>query len=167
MAGVNPQPLGSEHPSIVPYGTLLTAADGTRMVLAVGSDRQFRLLCAALDCAELADDERFQTNTARVRHRDALNPLLAAIVAVRNGEALLAELERTHVPAGAVRDVAAALASPEAAPLLLRDSVTGRAGGMRTAVFRLDGQELQVPLRSPPTPDDAHEPIPPAPADLL
>ena len=150
VAGVNPQPLGSGHPSIVPYGTVLTAADGTRLVLAVGSDRQFQALCAALDCPELAADARFATNAGRVQHRAALAPLLTAMVAAHDGPALLAELEKCHVPAGTVRDVAQALATPEAAILLLRDPTTGRPGGVRTAVFRLDGIDLQVPLNPPP-----------------
>ncbi|MBC7448930.1 MAG: CoA transferase [Hymenobacteraceae bacterium] len=150
VAGANPQPLGSEHPSIVPYGTVLTAADGTRLVLAVGSDRQFQQLGAALGQPELADDARFQTNPLRVRHRAELNALLRKYVGRTTGAALLAELHRRHVPAGAVRDVAEALATPEAAPLLLRDPETGRTGGVRTAVFHLDGKALQLPLTPPP-----------------
>ena len=46
VTGHDPQPLGSGHPSIVPYGTVYEAADGQRLVLAVGSDGQFRQLCA-------------------------------------------------------------------------------------------------------------------------
>lgn len=149
-AGVNPQPLGSEHPNIVPYGTVLTAADGTRLVLAVGSDRQFEHLMVALGRPEAAHDARFRTNPARVRHRRQVNELLGALIGRANGAELLAELEKRHVPAGAVRDVAQALAAPEAAPLLLHNPETGRAGGVRTAVFRLDGEALQVPLAPPP-----------------
>jgi crotonobetainyl-CoA:carnitine CoA-transferase CaiB-like acyl-CoA transferase len=150
VANYNPQPLGSEHPNIVPYGTVLTAADGTRLVLAVGADRQFEHLCAALGAPELARDDRFRTNTARVRHRAELNPILRALVATADGPTLLADLERRHVPAGAVRDVAQALATPEAAPLLLFDPATGRASGVRTAVFYLDGDLLHQELSLPP-----------------
>lgn len=149
VAGLNPQPIGSEHPSIVPYGTVFTAADGTRLVLAVGSDRQFALLMEVLGQPEIATDGRFRTNPARVRHRQELNDLLRHLIGAVNGPDLLAELERRHVPAGAVRDVAQALATPEAAPLLLHDA-EGKAGGVRTAVFRLDGAALQVPLGLPP-----------------
>lgn len=151
VAGLNPQPLGSEHPNIVPYGTVLTAADGTRLVLAVGADRQFEQLCEALGAPELATDARFRTNAARVRHRHALNPQLRTLVAQTSGAALLAELERRHVPAGEIRDVRQALATPQAEPLLLRNPQTGHAGGVRTAVFRLDGAALQLPLRPPPS----------------
>ena len=149
-ANVNPAPLGSEHPSIVPYGTVLTAADGTRLVLAVGSDRQFQLLCEVLHRPELAADDRFRTNPARVGHRAELNALLRELVGATDGGALLTALAQRHVPAGEVRDVAQALATPEAAPLLLRDEATAQAG-VRTAVFQLDGKPLQLPLAPPPS----------------
>ena len=38
VTGHDPQPLGSGHPSVVPYGTVYRAADGRALVLAVGSD---------------------------------------------------------------------------------------------------------------------------------
>lgn len=149
VAGLNPQPLGSDHPNIVPYGTVFTAADGTRLLLAVGTDRQFADLCAVLNAPDLAAEPRFATNAQRVRHRAELTALLHSLIGAVEGKVLLAALAQRHVPAGAVRDVAQALASPEAQPLLLRDPATGRAGGVRTAVFRLDGEELNRPLTPP------------------
>ena len=75
VTGHDPQPLGSGHPSIVPYGTVYRAANGRQLVLAVGSDGQFRHLCAALGRAEWATEARFQTNAARVAHRAELETL--------------------------------------------------------------------------------------------
>ncbi|OGX85047.1 carnitine dehydratase [Hymenobacter glacialis] len=54
VTGHDPQPLGSGHPSIVPYGTVYRAANGRQLVLAVGSDSQFRHLCTALEQPEWA-----------------------------------------------------------------------------------------------------------------
>ncbi|WP_460503568.1 CaiB/BaiF CoA transferase family protein, partial [Hymenobacter agri] len=105
VTGHDPQPLGSGHPSIVPYGTVYRAANGRQLVLAVGSDGQFRHLCAALQQPEWAIEARFQTNAARVVHRTALEELLTGRIAEVDGDALLAELERRAVPAGAVRPV--------------------------------------------------------------
>ncbi|HYE79616.1 MAG TPA: CaiB/BaiF CoA-transferase family protein [bacterium] len=161
VAGANPQPLGSEHPSIVPYGTILTAADGQQLVLAVGSDRQFALLMDVLNHPDIAHDERFQTNPARVRHRKELNAILRSLVSRLNGTDLLTRLHQRHVPAGAVLDVAQALASPHAEPLLLRDPASSQArpGGVRTAVFQLDGQLPAQPLSPPPSSPGGAQPI--------
>ena len=58
---------GNRHPSIVPYETY-EAADRP-IAIAVGNDRLFARLCEALGLGELAADERFATNAARVEHR--------------------------------------------------------------------------------------------------
>ncbi|HEX8659555.1 MAG TPA: CaiB/BaiF CoA-transferase family protein, partial [Hymenobacter sp.] len=128
VTGHDPQPLGSGHPSIVPYGTVYRAANGRQLVLAVGSDGQFRQLCAALGQPAWATDARFQTNAARVAHRAALEALLTEGIAAVNGDELLAELARRAVPAGAVRTVGEALSQASAQVMLLPGAGSLRAG---------------------------------------
>ena len=59
---------------------------------------------------ELADDPRFATNPARVEHRDALLPLLAAALAALPAAEWVELLSARRVPAGVVNDVGAAFA---------------------------------------------------------
>jgi crotonobetainyl-CoA:carnitine CoA-transferase CaiB-like acyl-CoA transferase len=106
VAGVVPQRMGNRHPSIAPY-ELLRCGEG-ELVLAVGNDRQFRELCEAIGEPELAEDERFATNPARVENRDELKPLLERALAARPATAWVELLTTRRVPAGAVNDVAAA-----------------------------------------------------------
>ncbi len=107
VAGVVPQIMGNRHPSIAPYETV-QAADKP-LVLAVGNDGQFRALCAALGQPQLADDERFATNPARVAHRDELSAALAGPLAGRTADAWFADLTAAGVPCGPINDVAAAV----------------------------------------------------------
>lgn len=106
VAGVVPGRMGNRHPSIAPYELL--HADGDEIVLAVGNDRQFAELCEALGTPELAGDERFATNPARVEHRDELRPLLEAALAERPAAEWVESLRARRVPAGVVNDVGAA-----------------------------------------------------------
>ncbi|TVM05524.1 MAG: CoA transferase [Halomonas sp.] len=99
-SGNVPQRLGNAHPNIVPYQAFNTA-DGY-MILAVGNDGQFQRLCAVLERPELAQDERFATNDARVSHREQLIPELQAVLATRGSDKWLAALESVGVPAGPV-----------------------------------------------------------------
>lgn len=69
-----PKALGNEHANIVPYQTFKTA-DG-EMVIAVGNDHQFKVLCEVLKQPQLANEERFCTNPNRVLHRKELIELL-------------------------------------------------------------------------------------------
>ena len=74
-AGVTAGRMGNAHPSIAPYETFATA-DGT-LVVAVGTDHQFALLCEQIGLGELAGDPRFATNTARVANRVELRAAIA------------------------------------------------------------------------------------------
>jgi crotonobetainyl-CoA:carnitine CoA-transferase CaiB-like acyl-CoA transferase len=149
VTGHDPQPLGSGHPSIVPYGTVYRAANGRPLVLAVGSDGQFRKLCAALGQPNWAADARFQTNPGRVTHRAELEALLSQGIAALNGDELLAELARLAVPAGAVHTVGEALEQPLAQAMLLPAAGAMRAG-LRTVAFRSDEWAVAATLSAPP-----------------
>ncbi|WBO82913.1 CaiB/BaiF CoA transferase family protein [Hymenobacter yonginensis] len=150
VTGQEPQPLGSGHPSIVPYGTVYTARDGTRLLLAVGADRQFRHLCTVLHRPEWADDARFRRNPDRVTHRAALEELLAQRIAEVSGQELLTQLEQLAVPAGAVRTVGEALAHPLAQPMLLPPAPGFPYAGVRTVAFRSSAWPVAAALSAPP-----------------
>ena len=111
VAGVVPERMGNEHPSIAPYAVFQTG-DG-RLVLAVGTDRQFQTLCEVIGAPSLAQDLRFLTNPARVANRDALRVELEALLAARPAADWTAALTEVRVPAGVVNDIASAFALAE------------------------------------------------------
>lgn len=110
-AGVVPTILGNRHPSIAPYETFSTA--DRPVALAVGNDKQFRQLCAALGLAELADDPRFATNTARVGNRTELTRRLEAALAVHGADHWFNLLSPLGVPIGPINNIAEAFAFAE------------------------------------------------------
>ncbi|MFJ6410733.1 CaiB/BaiF CoA transferase family protein [Streptomyces hydrogenans] len=107
-AGVVPRAMGNRHPSITPYEVF--EARDRPLVLAVGNDRQFRALCERIGRAELAADERFATNTARVAHRDELTAELSGALAARTADDWFEELTAAGVPCGPINDLAGAFA---------------------------------------------------------
>ncbi len=135
---------GNAHPSIVPY-QLFRARD-REFALGGGTDRHFRMLCErVLERPELADDERFATNTARVTHRNTLVPLLESIFATRDAAEWVARCRDAAIPASLVRGVLEALRSDEAQPL-----VTNAAGYETVGhPVRFDGQRLPVRTAPP------------------
>jgi crotonobetainyl-CoA:carnitine CoA-transferase CaiB-like acyl-CoA transferase len=102
-SGTPPARWGNAHPNIVPYQTFQTS-DGW-IIVAVGNDGQFRKFVEAGGRAALADDERFATNPARVRNRDTLVPLLAAMVRERSKREWIDALEAAQVPCGPINDL--------------------------------------------------------------
>ncbi|MCC2597095.1 CoA transferase [Pusillimonas sp. MFBS29] len=148
-AGHHPERFGNGHPTVVPY-QIMSTADG-RFALAVGNDRQFAALCAALACTELATDERYRTNRARVLNRDTLIPRLESILATQTNAYWLEKIRAAGIPAGSVRSVPEALDAPEiAARGLIADTPDARHGNVR--LMRSPLQLRGTPPRAPAAP---------------
>jgi crotonobetainyl-CoA:carnitine CoA-transferase CaiB-like acyl-CoA transferase len=103
--GVVPGILGNDHPSITPYGVYATA--DRPLVLAVGNDGQFRSLCRVLG-VDLASDDRFETNPARVSHRSDLRVALEAALSTYGADHWYAGLTEAGVPCGPINDISGA-----------------------------------------------------------
>ncbi|MBC7501531.1 MAG: CoA transferase [Herminiimonas sp.] len=99
-SGIAPKRSGNAHPNIVPYQTFATS-DG-HIIVAVGNDSQFVKFVTAGGQPDLARDDRFATNPMRVRHRDILVPLLAAMVKTRTKQQWIDQLEQAGVPCGPI-----------------------------------------------------------------
>lgn len=85
---------------------------GAPIFLAVGNDRQFRLLCTHLGCEALAQDARFATAGQRSVNRVELKALLEEALRAYDGLSLADELMAIGVPAAPVLNVAQALEHP-------------------------------------------------------
>jgi crotonobetainyl-CoA:carnitine CoA-transferase CaiB-like acyl-CoA transferase len=147
LGGLVPEPLGNAHPNIVPYQLFETA--DRPIILAAGNDRLFERTCEVIGRPELAADERFATNAARVRNRDALIPLLSAELASRSAAEWLAALEAAAVPCAPVRTLDEVFASAEGAAAI--QEIDDPARGLLRLVadpIRVDGR--MPPARFPP-----------------
>ena len=98
-----PYRMGNAHPSVFPYEPLPTA-DGD-LIVAVGNDRQFRVLCDVLGVPALAEDERFARNADRTRNREELRPLLLERLATRGKQDWFEAIMGAGVPCGPINTV--------------------------------------------------------------
>jgi crotonobetainyl-CoA:carnitine CoA-transferase CaiB-like acyl-CoA transferase len=152
VAGHVPERMGSAHPNIAPYGTLYPTADGHSIVLAVGTDRQFRALCHVFGRDDLADDPNFSTNAGRVANRDMLDRILRSCTEQIHTEVLLTALDEANVPAGRVRAMPQVFEQASARAMTLQpDTSTDEFGsgapiGLRQVAFpRPDDAETLAP----------------------
>ncbi len=104
--GKAPQRQGNSHPSLAPYQDFHTK-DGS-MLLAIGNNGQFVRFCEAAGHADWATDERFATNTLRVKHRELLIAQMEAVTRTRSTAEWIALLEDKAVPCGPINDIAQA-----------------------------------------------------------
>lgn len=110
-SGVAPKRWGNAHPNIVPYQTFATA-DG-HIIVAVGNDAQYAKFCEIGGQPELARDARFAKNEDRVRQRELLVPLLAAMVRRKTSGHWLSALERAGVPSSPINTLEQVFADPQ------------------------------------------------------
>jgi crotonobetainyl-CoA:carnitine CoA-transferase CaiB-like acyl-CoA transferase len=122
MNGHVPQRMGTRHPNIAPYGDVYACADGYPVLLAIGTERQFRHLCACLDREDLLQEVDFQTNTARVQHRESLNHQLASTISTWNLDDLMTTFKKHGVPAARIRDMKQVFEIPVAREMVLEET---------------------------------------------
>ena len=154
VGGQVPTRLGNAHPNIVPYQTFKTR-DG-HIIIAVGTDRQFREFCRIAGIAHIADDPRFSTNRGRVENRKELVSLLIDPIKTRSTGEWIALLEAAAVPCGPINRIDEVFADPQVI-----------ARGIQITLSRPDGAVtpgVANPIRLSATPID-YDRAPPALGD--
>lgn len=143
-ANTEPEPMGSEHPHIYPYGAAFKAGDDRSIVLAAGNDRQFQALCNILNISEIAKSDDFSTNPARSANRNALRGILeSAFMNIKDSESLLGDLHSNLVPAAIIRKVGEAVELYCGAFHTHND---GELKGIPTITGRINGKPAAFPL---------------------
>jgi crotonobetainyl-CoA:carnitine CoA-transferase CaiB-like acyl-CoA transferase len=145
VGGVIPEAAGSTHPNIVPYQSF-AASDG-RFVLAAANDKLFRAAAVALDRPDLADDDRYTTNSRRVGNREELIDELQTMFEEHPVEYWVDLFVRAGVPAAPVRNIEEVFQSPEGASTIVEIEDAGR------GQLRLVKSPIRFRTRSAETPD--------------
>ncbi|VGO08589.1 L-carnitine dehydratase/bile acid-inducible protein F [plant metagenome] len=152
--GNAPARAGNIHPSLAPYQDFPTR-DGN-VLLAIGNDGQFARFCAAIGSPAWAQDARFATNTARVRHRAELLALMGPVMLLRTTAEWIALLEDRAVPCGPINTIAQAFDDPQVQARGLRVDLPRDAGDGIAGIAT-----VASPMRLSETPVDYHR-APPA-----
>ncbi len=111
VSGNIPRRYGNAHPNVVPY-QVFPCRDG-HIILAIGNDSQFASFCKVAGRPELAGDERFRLMTGRIVNRDALIPLIAAIMRERGMHEWIEVLEAANVPCGPINNMQQVFEDPQ------------------------------------------------------
>ncbi len=111
VTGKVPGPLGSGHPSIVPY-QVFEVSDGW-VSLATFNDRLFGRAVDAMGLSALKEDPRFVTNLDRVEHRQELTDILQARFLDKTIDEWVAAMEANDVPLAPVHTVDRVMTHPQ------------------------------------------------------
>lgn len=125
MANHVPQRMGSLHPNIAPYGETYNCSDDKQIVLAVGNDKHFKLLCEILGDPEIASDQRFIDNYNRVIHREEMSELLGPLFKKFSRDDLMKRIIALKIPAGAILNMKEVFENPIAQEMVREEVVGG------------------------------------------
>ncbi len=149
VSGEDKGRMGNAHPTIVPYQTL--DASDRPIAVAVGNDAQFRRLCEAIGRVELADDERYATNPARVANREELVEILQQEFSQRTADEWVEKIREAGVPIGPVNTLADVFSDEHVLGSGILQTVEHPAAGvlkMLASPVLVDGE--RPPVRRPP-----------------
>jgi formyl-CoA transferase len=111
--GSAPPRFGNAHPNIVPYEVFPTR-DGY-LALAIGTDAQYQRFCEVVDRLDLWENEDYQTNAGRVKHRETLIPVLQDLFRERSSAAWIDLMVKHKIPIGPINDIPTLMADPQVA----------------------------------------------------
>jgi crotonobetainyl-CoA:carnitine CoA-transferase CaiB-like acyl-CoA transferase len=112
FTGEDPQPQGSQHPNLVPYGQF-PALDGA-IIIACLTNSFWGRICRSLDIPELIDDLRFDSLEKRRDMRDVVNGIISSITRQKSVEQLVEIFTEYDVPHAPILGIGEALAQPQA-----------------------------------------------------
>ena len=151
VSGEDKGRMGNAHPTIVPYQTF--DASDRPIAVAVGNDAQFGRLCASVGRPELADDERYATNPARVANREELVEVLQGEFSKRAADEWVEEIREAGVPVGPVNALADVFSDEHVLSSGILQTVEHPAAGvleMLASPVLVDGERPKI-RRPPPT----------------
>ena len=110
------------------------------LVLAVGTDGQFRKLCKILEKPHLIEDERFANNHQRVIHRTILKEILKPLFEKFLAKELLTTCHHEGVPIGQVRDMEEVFEIPLAQEMILPEILSDgkETKRVKTVAFQIE-----------------------------
>jgi crotonobetainyl-CoA:carnitine CoA-transferase CaiB-like acyl-CoA transferase len=125
--------------------------DDSYLIVAVGNDRHWELMCKAIQAEHLLNDSRFAHNADRVKHRDELVPQLEKIYSKKPRQDWFKILTEAGVPCGPVYTMSEIFTDPQ----VLHRGMLLEMSHVKTGKVRLIGNpikfsETKVKIRTPP-----------------
>lgn len=110
VSGQCPSPVGTRHPSIVPYGSF-PSSDG-QVIVACLTEHFWHNFAKCLGLPELVDDKRFSPYENRLANRDELETIVCQIMRENSTHYWLDRLTEFDVPNAPILSIAETLDQP-------------------------------------------------------
>lgn len=135
MSGFLPQPIGTKHPNIAPYGDVFYSKDKVPFVLAVGTENQWKALCTLFSDKEKWIDI---ANNQRVKKRDRIVLQCQSVFSDYDALELFELFKSKKIPFGKIKNLDEVFQSDSAQSLLIKEEQEGvNKVGVKSVVFSI------------------------------
>ncbi|MEE8323057.1 MAG: CaiB/BaiF CoA-transferase family protein [Candidatus Bathyarchaeia archaeon] len=148
-SGVNPERLGSAHPTIAPYQAF--KASDSYFVVAVVNNSLWKRFCQGLGLNELMKDTRFVTNPDRVKNRDELTQILENLFVTKTSREWVELIEAAGVPCGPVLSLSEVFEDPQILHRRMVEEIQHpKAGKIKVLGVPIKMSDTPASIRTPP-----------------
>ena len=103
VEGKIPEPLGTDHPSISPFGAFKTS--DSLIVIAVGNDKMFQRFCDVVGDNNLALNEHFKTNALRNKNLNLLKKKIEFNLKGKSTQFWLKKFKENNIPSSKINNI--------------------------------------------------------------
>ncbi|MGB0886558.1 MAG: CaiB/BaiF CoA transferase family protein [Vicingaceae bacterium] len=133
-----PQPIGSLHPNIAPYGEFFKTKDNYSLVLAIGTNKHFNMLLSVLGATNIIDEPQFKNNQLRVKNRKKLAQILTPYFNAKTKDVLMHHFLEQNIPVGVIKNIKEVFEDENAQNLILKENIENvTTQRVKTAVFKI------------------------------
>ena len=103
--------MGSRHPSIAPFEAFKT--NDSYIIIAAGNDKLFEKLCVLLNISEISKNEKFKSNSVRIKNMDELKIILEKKLSSKSTSDWISLMEKEKIPCGPIFNIKQAVENPQ------------------------------------------------------
>ena len=107
----NPIPMGTDHPSITPFGVFRTLDD--KIVIAAGNDKIFNKLCDAISRSDLYSSKLFNSNTNRNNNINTLRYEIEKSLEIKKSDYWIKIFRKLGIPCSKINKINEVIKNPQ------------------------------------------------------
>ena len=137
MAKHQAKPLGTLHPNIAPYGEVVSTLDGKKLILAIGTDHQFKVFSNIISIEKIWMD-KYKTNKQRVEKRKELIKIINTKTIEIFSKNLIQRCLENKIPIGEINNLEKVMKNRTAKEMILEETIGNqKTKRIKTVAFEL------------------------------
>lgn len=111
VSGKSPEPLGTDHPSIAPFGAFKTS--NGKIIIAAGNDKIFKNLCSVMSRNDIFKSRKFSDNNKRNKNIKSLRSEIEFTLKKRKSKFWIDLFKRSSIPCSTIDSIKKVMKNPQ------------------------------------------------------